>query len=74
MLRIWKTFFNSDSQLELNVYNKARVNAYFQAHKWAIVTKEEALSIFRNAELEAKQFLVRPLFLKKKFILLTKTC
>lgn len=66
MLRIWKTFFSSDSQLELNVYNKARVNAYFQAHKWAIVTKEEALSIFRNAELEAKQFLVRPLFLKKK--------
>ncbi|KAG1215502.1 hypothetical protein G6F69_000942 [Rhizopus microsporus] len=57
VLRIWKTFFSSDSQLELNVYNKNRVNAYFQAHKWAIVTKEEALSVFRNAELEAKQFL-----------------
>jgi|JXWR01.1.fsa_nt_gb hypothetical protein len=63
--RIWKTFLAHDSQLEINVYGKEEINQYLESHKWGIISKDDAIRLFSNAEREVKQFLVRTITYKK---------
>ncbi|KAI9485713.1 MAG: hypothetical protein EXX96DRAFT_546179 [Benjaminiella poitrasii] len=55
--RIWKTFLAADAPLELNVKNKESVGNYIQSHKWGIMSKKEAIDVFKEVELEVKIFL-----------------
>jgi hypothetical protein len=56
--RIWKTFLASDAPLELNVKNKEEIGHFIQFHKWGIISKSQALELFKSAETEVKIFLV----------------
>lgn len=72
--RIWKTFLAHDSQLEINVYGKEEINQYLEAHKWGIISKDEAIRLFSDAEREVKQFLVKILTYKNNESECVLTC
>ncbi|KAL0143998.1 hypothetical protein V8B55DRAFT_1482594 [Mucor lusitanicus] len=55
--RIWKTFLVENAPLELNVKNKQAIGDEIKSHRWGILTKKEALDLFKDAEVEVKIFL-----------------
>ncbi|KAI7888571.1 uncharacterized protein EV154DRAFT_425564 [Mucor mucedo] len=55
--RIWKTFLTFDSPLELNVKSKERIDSFFHAHKWQVISKTDAQDVLKDAEVEVKIFL-----------------
>ncbi|KAL9554933.1 hypothetical protein MBANPS3_002590 [Mucor bainieri] len=66
--RIWKTFLVENAPLELNVKNKQAIGDEIKSHRWGILTKKEALDLFRDAEIEVKIFLVRPFYSADKHV------
>lgn len=48
-----------NAPLELNVKNKRAIGDDIISHRWGILTKKEALDLFKDAEIEVKIFLVR---------------
>lgn len=48
-----------NAPLELNVKNKQAIGDDIKSHRWGILTKKEALDLFKDAEIEVKIFLVR---------------
>ncbi|KAI8639862.1 hypothetical protein BD408DRAFT_391541 [Parasitella parasitica] len=55
--RIWKTFLVKDAPLELNVGSKQAIGDKIKSHRWGIITKRDAIDIFKDAEAEVKIFL-----------------
>ncbi|KAI7872825.1 hypothetical protein BDF14DRAFT_1960819 [Spinellus fusiger] len=55
--RIWRTFIDLGAPLELDVKSAKQVGQAIKSMKWAIFSKEKAISIFSSTEKEVRAFL-----------------